>query len=176
MPGSGGGKTSSGTSSTFSPYSATLGMFARQRNNESQQVLKPLAAQTQEALQTGGVNARIPIVNANLAAAKTAASSSMNSIKDHLAQSGLLNSSFGQEILAKQGSETSQEIAGIPAQDTQNFLNMGVNAAMGESRGAVGAASAAGSLDQSGQTSQTASMWDLLMQGLQSGATAYAGR
>src|SRR5579859_2504633 len=103
--GAGGGKTSTSSSSTFSPFAPLLASMARQRNQESQMVLQPLAAQTTEALQTGGVNARIPIINANLASARTAASSNMNAIKDHLAQSGLLNSSFGQAILAQEGGQ-----------------------------------------------------------------------
>src|SRR5271168_967163 len=69
--------------------------------NMSLPTIRALSAQTAEGLQTGGINAQIPSINSSVAAARQAYSTSQQALKNQLGQSGLANSSFGEEILGQ---------------------------------------------------------------------------
>lgn len=99
----------------------------------------------------------------------------MNAIKDHLSQAGLLNSSFGQQILASTGSAQSQDIAGIPAMDAQNFIRGGVGASTAATGQGVGATGTAAGITTNNASTQTESQWQALMQGVQLAATGKSG-
>lgn len=165
--GPGGGKTS--TSSSSSPFSPYLGAMGAQAWRAGKPTMQTLGAQTAEGLQTGGVNARIPSINASLASARTAASSSYQNLKNHLAQSGLLNSSFGQQLLGEEQTSTGQQIADIPSADTNQFLSMAVPTVAGYSNLGLGAESAAAGSDYT--QSVTPSFWEMFQQGLNAGAS-----
>ena len=162
----GGGKTS--TSSTSSPFSPYLGAMGAQAWQAGKPTMQTLGAQTAEALQTGGVNARIPAINASLASSRVAASNSYQTLKNHLAESGLLNSSFGQQLLGEQESTTGQDIAGIPTAENDRFLSMAVPTVAGYSNLGLSAESAAAGSDYT--SSMTPSFWEMFQQGLNAGA------
>lgn len=99
----------------------------------------------------------------------------MNAIKDHLSQSGLLNSSFGQQILATTGTAQNQDIAGIPAMDAQNFIRAGAATSTAATGQGIGAMGTAGGLDTMSSGTQTQSAWSALIQGIQLAQSAGNG-
>lgn len=159
MAGSGSGKTSTtDSSSQFSPQLMQLYRMAKP-------TLQTLSAQTAEGLKTGGVNAQIPSVNASVAAAREAYSQSHQALKNQLAESGLANSSFGQEILGNQQMEAGQQIASIPTTMTNDFLARGVPTVAGFGTNALGLAAQLNTA-----RSYTPSFWDMFLQGVQADA------
>src|SRR5271166_3715911 len=120
--GAGGGKTSNETQQSTSAFTPELNNLFRM----SLPTLRSLSAQTAEGLQTGGVNAQIPSVNASVASAREAYSRSQTALKEQLATSGLANSSFAQQILGTNAQQAGQQIAGIPSSMTNDFLARGV--------------------------------------------------
>jgi hypothetical protein len=159
MGGSGGGKTSTSTqSSEFAPQLMSL-------YRASRPTLDTLSSQTAEGLQTGSVNAQIPSVNASVAAARQAYSTSTQSLKNQLSEGGLANSSFGQQLLGENAEEGGQSIAAIPSDVTNAFLGKAVPTVANAGTGALNTAA---SLDTSSWS--TPSFMQYFMQGL--GATS----
>ena len=125
--------------------------------------LRALSSQTTEALQTGGVNAQIPSINSSVAAARQAYSTSQQSLKNQLAQSGLANSSFGTAILGQNQEQAGQQIAAIPSQITNDFLQRGAPTVIGAGTGAL---TTAAGLNTQSNTQFTPGFWQMFTQGL----------
>lgn len=68
-----------------------------------QPIRRELSNQTLEALRTGGVNARLPLVQKAVEQARSASAGQMRQTQQNLAQGNLMNTPFGQSILAQQG-------------------------------------------------------------------------
>ena len=91
MGGGGKGKTSqSGQLDALIQEFATTSRPARQE----------LFGQVTEALQTGGIGARIPIISKAVESSKAATSQALTQIDESLARSGLSDSTFGARIRA----------------------------------------------------------------------------
>ena len=166
--GGGSGKTSQGTSQNSSEFTPQLmSLF-----NMAKPMLSTLSSQATSGLQTGGVNAQIPSIDASLASSREAYSRSQQALKNQLSESGMINSSFGQQILGQSAQDAGQNIAAIPTNMTNQFLAGAVPTVASAGTGAL---SQAAGLNTSGTTTQTPSFMSYLMQGLQAGATAVSG-
>ena len=152
-----GGKTSK--SSTSSPYASALASFGM----SASQPFKQLAGQTSEALQTGGVNAQIPIISRSVDAARSAYSNSLKTTQENLARSGLSGSSFGQQIMGELGMSSGEDIAATGPNAAGQFIQ----GAPGVASTGIGALGTAGQLTTN--STSTPSFWDQFIQGL--GAT-----
>ena len=75
---------------------------AQRRQNLIGPIEQELAAQTLEALQTGGVGARIPIAQRAVEQAHAATSAARQNTLEAMAQAGLTNTPFQQQILSMQ--------------------------------------------------------------------------
>ena len=175
MAGGGGGKTASSTSNTSSPFAPYLAQDGSQLFNLAKPVISNLSSQATSALQTGGVNAQIPSINASLDSSRRSASTSDTNLRQSLAKSGLGGTSFGNAILGEQEGTTSQNIAAIPGTAANSFLGMAAPAVIQEGNAGLGALGTAGSLDTATAGTQTASFWDTFMQGVQLAATGKSG-
>ena len=165
----GGAGTSKSTSSTSNPYAAGLAAIGHQMYGMAKPTMEALASQTQEGLQTGGVNAQIPATNAAVASAREAYSAHRQDLKNQLASSGLSGSSFEQEILGSDQASGSQHIAALPTDITQNFLKTGIPTVSGIGSGGVNAIATAGAQTPTTQSTSTPSFLDFLQQGLLTG-------
>ena len=101
-----------------------LGQYARLLFNETARLRNELTAQGLEALQTGGISARLPIIARALEASKSAASQSRQQTIDSLARSNLAGTPFGQAILAQQEIQGNQHTADIPTQYASNVIGL----------------------------------------------------
>ena len=151
----GGGSGKSSSTTTTSPYAPALWAMASQRNRATMPVLNELSAETQNALQTGGVNSGEPLINRQTDAAREASSQGMETTRQNLARAGLSGTSFAQAILGTQNQSNAGNIANIGPNVASSFIagapNIGLNAS-----GLSTAASAAG-LDTT--TTATPSSW-----------------
>lgn len=101
-----------------------LGSYARLLFNETAGLRQEFTDQGLEALQTGGINAKIPIIARALEASRGAMSRSRQTTHDSLARSNLAGTPFGQSILAQQEITGNQQIADIPTQYASNFVSL----------------------------------------------------
>lgn len=107
---SGGGSKSRGSDvSAIMPYIA-------QYQAESQPLAKEQLSQALEALQTGGVGARIPLIQSAQAQSQNALGQTLQNLRDQFAARGMTNSPFAQSAIAGTEMQGRQQIAGIPAQ------------------------------------------------------------
>ena len=170
---------SGGKSSTSGSQSSQFAPQLMQLYRMTKPTIEALASQTREGLQTGGINSRIPAVNASLAAARSAYSQGTQGLKDRLSQSGLGGSSFAQALLAENEMAGGQRIAQIPTDITQAFLSGSVPAVTGIGTSALGEAAG---LNRSFQSSTNQFGWEAdpgkfiseLLGGAGQGALAYS--
>lgn len=90
--------------------------FVRQFESESRPMRRETYGQLTELLRTGGVGARVPIIQAAVANQRGATSAALRGTQGQLSSAGLANTPFGQRIMAEQRAGGQQNIAGIPAQ------------------------------------------------------------
>lgn len=117
------------------------------------ELLRPLlelfTSQGVEALQTGGVGARIPIVQRAVEGTRVAASQAERQTTESLAQAGLAGTPFGENILATQRTQ-----AGLGEQSQLNQILMQFIGQL-PGFGQTGAGQAIGGLGQAGQAAAT---------------------
>ena len=87
-----------------------------------QPIRKTLGAQTMEALKTGGVGARIPIIQRAVDAAQQANARALSATEAGLTAGNLAGTPFGQSILAQQRQAGRQAAAQIPTSFAQALI------------------------------------------------------
>lgn len=172
------GSTSTGSSSTSSPYAGPLGQMGKTEFGIAKPLMSTLGSQFLEALKTGGVNSFLPWITRALDASRQSSSQGLEGARQKLAQTGLGGSSFGQQELSAAKTDAGNQANQIPANMIMQFLQGAPQFALGLGSQASGNYAAAGGLDNTTQTTSTPSFWSQFMQGLQGGgqiAAAYAG-
>ena len=91
-------------------------------------------------------------------------------LRQQLAQSGLANSSFAQEILGENDMQGSQQIANMPADITSSFLGRAIPTVAGSGQNALNTAA---NLNTTQTT--TPGFWEMFMQGLSAASPAAGG-
>lgn len=173
--GAGGGKSSSSSQSTNSPWADVLGRIGQQQWRMAKPALSAYSGQTAEALRTGGVNANIPSINAAVDASRQSASQSETQMREQLARSGLAGTPFAETIMAQQQGADSARTGAIPAEATQSFIGQAIPQLEGQAGRAAGAISGAGGLQNTQTGTQTPSFWDFFTKGLFAGGQAGQG-
>lgn len=113
----GGGKGSQSTES-----SNDLNDIARQFFAETSPLRRNLIGQFDEALTTGGVDARIPLISRSQEQSRQATSNSLRQIDDQLAQNNLAGTPFGERIRAETLQSGEQSTAQIPTNIVMQML------------------------------------------------------
>lgn len=104
-----------------------------------------LNQQLGEALTTGGIGARIPLINAAQEASRSATSRAYQQTQNQLVQNRVAGTPFASSILAGTRMAGEQQTSLIPSQVASQFIGMGPQIALGPLSPAVsGAASAYG--------------------------------
>lgn len=111
---------------------------------------KPLTTglfnQMLEALQTGGINARIPIIQRAVDTQKSKTSAALSTIDESLGQSGLAGTPYGQRVRSEAVTEGASKEADIPTNSVLDFL-----------KGAIGLSTGTNTIAQTGLSSVTSS-------------------
>ena len=116
--GGGGGKSSEQRGQDVLP-------FARMFEGETRGVRRDLMSQIQEALASGGVGARLPLVQNAVSQAQGALGQSLRGAESQLAQMGLQGTPFAASQLGNMRMQGQQQIAAIGPGLTQQFIGMG---------------------------------------------------
>ena len=111
-----GGKKSS------SPEVDNLGSYARALFNETAGLRKTYEDQGLEALKTGGITAQIPLIARALEASKGQLSQDLQATNDDLARQNLAGTPFGEGIRSQARITGGQQIARIPTDYAQGFI------------------------------------------------------
>jgi hypothetical protein len=125
----GGGKGGGGSTQTSG--SAALEAIAKQINEEITPVRQEFTKQLQEALTTGGVGARLPLVQSMTEQAGKATSDTLKQVTDQLSQSGMIKSPYGQRILADTALSGEYAKKSIPSSVVQQLLSVLPNYTLG---------------------------------------------
>src|SRR5574343_463664 len=133
----GGGKEGSGGGSGGG--GAGLGMVARQINREITPLRQEYTQQLMEALSTGGVGARIPIMQTAVESSGRATSDAMKQVEQQLAQSGLGDSPYGQRILADTALGGKLAASGVQTDIMNQLLGVTPNYVLGSGNTVVSA-------------------------------------
>lgn len=154
--GGGGGKDTNQPSG-----SAALERFLGEYTEQTRSGRSTLFAQITEALKTGGVGARLPIVGKAVEASKAATSSAMRGTEETLARTGLTRTPWGQNVLAGQRLEGELAVSRIPTDMTQAFLAGTLPAFTGAPNTIVGGYSNLAATQTQAQISQNTLINDL---------------
>jgi hypothetical protein len=157
------GGTSSGTSSTSSPWSAALGNIGQSAWGMAKPLLNNLGSDFLEALRTGGVNSFLPWITRALDASRASSSGGIQDLRQNLARTGQGGSSFGQEQIQTAETQSGEQANMIPSSMIMDFIKQAPGFATGLANTAVGAESAAGNLNQTTTTTSTPSFWDMFI-------------
>lgn len=151
MSASGGkGKSNSASGINLVPY---VQMFEQ----ESRPVRQNLFSQMQEALTTGGVGARAPIVGTATNATQNAIARSLTTVRDQFSRAGLGNTPFAARALAEGTLQGAQALKDIPTQWAQGLIGQAGQSA-GNIMGSVMSALASQSRGSSKSFNQSASL------------------
>jgi len=111
-------------------------------------VLKESLRQTQEALTTGGVEARIPIIQRAVEASKLASANALRSTEESLASTpGLAGTPFASRTLADARMAAEQRTSQIPTTYAQNIIDAGQPLAFGAVQAGLGGTGQAAGLE-----------------------------
>jgi hypothetical protein len=173
--GAGGGKSSTSSQSTNSPWADVLGRIGQQQWRMAKPALSAYSGQAAEALKTGGVNANIPSINSAVDASRQSSSQSETQMREQLARSGLAGTPFAETIMSQQQGADSARTGAIPAEAAQSFIGQAIPQLEGQAGRAAGAISGAGGLQNTQTGTSTPSFWDFFSQGLQAGGSVGTG-
>ena len=138
----GGGKGASGSSSA-------LAHIANAFFQQTTPLRHELTSQMEEALKTGGIGARIPIITRAVESSKRATSSALRGTGEELARTGLRGTPFGENIMAGTRMEGELRTSQIPTDMVAQFLTQIPNFVLGAANTAItGLSGAAGAQAQ----------------------------
>ncbi len=127
--------------------SLSLESFANQYMNETAPVRSQVFNQISEALATGGIGARIPIIQRAVSDSRAATSAAMQGVNESLARTGLSSSSFGQRIRAETSLAGEQATARIPTDIAKEFISVAPSLATGSAAQVMSGFGNAGQLE-----------------------------
>ena len=113
------------------PQTGQLDALIKEFADVSRPAREELFGQVSEALTTGGVGARIPIISKSVEASKAATSQALKQIDESLARSGLATSPFGARVRAGEVSRGARATAAIPTNIAQQLISFAPNLVTG---------------------------------------------
>lgn len=125
-----GGKGGSGTA----PGAGKLSKLATQLFNETTPMRQQLGQQMMEALTTGGVGARIPMIQRAVESSKAATSQALQGTNKQLAQTGTAGTPFASGILSNILGQGELQTANIPTAIANEFIQMVPNFSLGSAQ------------------------------------------
>lgn len=90
--------------------------------NDSAPLRKEVIGQTTEAMQTGGIGARLPIVQKGIEASRSATSSALAGLGEEAARGGYSRNSFNQALQAQTQLQGNLATEAIPQQAAEQFI------------------------------------------------------
>ena len=161
-----------GPSSSSSQSSPQSGIGLKQGESLfslAEPTLGTLFQQIQQALQTGGVGAQVPVIQNAVTNMRNATNQSLNNAKTQLGAVSAGTDPVSQGQFANIAMQGNQQVADIPTQIAQQFISMGANLAPGVA--ATGAQATSNAAAQNTQTQSSGNFdWGGLISSLITGA------
>lgn len=170
---SGSGKTSTGSSSTSSPFAPILMGWGSKLFKSALPVLQQYSGQVGEALRTGGVNSNIPLINAQTSAAREGNSQSLTQLRQQLAASGLAGTSFGNALIEQEQMTGNSQVSQIGPNTAASLISSGVPTVAGIAGEGGSLAGTAAGLDTTTTQESTPSFIDSLLAGVNAGSNSF---
>lgn len=114
--------------------SAALDKFVSEFAEVSKPARETFFGQLQEALTTGGIGARIPIIQKSVEASKSATSAALRGTEESLARAGIAGDPFGQKVLAGTRLAGETATAQIPINIIQQMISGAQSAVLGSAQ------------------------------------------
>jgi hypothetical protein len=118
--------------------------FVQQFEGETRGVRQSLFGQIQEALSTGGVGARMPIINNAITQSQNATNRSLADIGTNLSRTGLAKTAFGNRQLAETRMTGAQNVANIGPEMATSLAGAGATSVQGIIQSILGGLGAQG--------------------------------
>ncbi len=134
--------------------SKTLSKIAEAFFTETTPVRQELTSQMSEALTTGGVGARMPIISKSQEASRQATSNALRALDAQLAQTGQAGTPFGTRARAETTQRGEMATARIPTDIVSQLLQIIPGFIMGQSQQAVSGLGQAGQMQASQASAQ----------------------
>lgn len=142
--------------------SKALEAIATQTFEESTPARQELLSQFLEGLRTGGVEARIPIVQRGVEESRAATSGALRQLDEQLALTGMAGTPFGQRIRAETLTAGEQAASRIPLDVIQQFLSQVPGFVTGQQQISVSGLGQAGAAQANVQSAQIAAFAQLM--------------
>lgn len=155
MAGGGKGGGGSGTSQVLEDIS-------KQLFEETTPLRGEYIGQLLEGLTTGGIGARVPLVQQAVERSKLASARTMREQGESLAQSGLAGTPFGALIQETTRQQSAQQQAALPSQMTQQFLTSIPSFLLGQGQTVVTGLGTAGQVANQAQANAMAPWLSLM--------------
>lgn len=150
--------------------------FGESLEAETRGPRQAMFSQIEEALVTGGVGARIPLIQRAVESSRREGSNAMRQTGDQLALSGLAGTPFGEAIRADVGRSSAFQTSLVPSQIIQDLITQGmgfISGGMQVGSGALGSAASAQAAVRAAQIQAVAGIIQKAQEGLnQAGAAA----
>ena len=141
-----------GSSKSASSRGGDLGPFIKQFEGETRGVRQSMFDQMNEALTSGGVGARTPIVQNATTQMMNSHGRAMQDTQRQVGNAGLGSSPFAQNIMANQRQQGAQQVAGIGPEWAGKTAGQGAEGIFGSMQAILGALAGKGkSSGKSGQ-------------------------
>jgi len=137
MGGGGGGKGGGASSGPSPELEATRKFF---REDITEPLAKLFIPQVEEALQTGGIGARLPIAQRGVEAARSGTSQALQTTEERLGRANLVGTPFGERILSETALKGATATERIPVQIAEQLANLAPELITGAGRVSVSGA------------------------------------
>ncbi len=118
--------------------SEALDKFVSEFAEVSKPARETFFGQLQEALTTGGIGARIPIIQKSVEASKSATSAALRGTEESLAKAGIAGDPFGQRVLAQTRLAGETQTSQIPTNIIREMLAGAQSAVLGSAQTITG--------------------------------------
>lgn len=144
------------------PQQGTLDSMVKELFGQTRSARTDLFSQLSEALRTGGIGARIPIVSKAVEAAKGGVSKALTQTDEALAKIGLTGTPFGENIKAQTRLAGEGSVARIPTDYAQHFIDMAPALISGQTGQAVQGAGQSAGLTTSANNAELAAFAQIM--------------
>lgn len=164
-----------GGKSPATQASTTESESAKKLFEETTPVRQELFNQILEGLQTGGIQAKIPIIQSALEQSRGAASNALRQTDESLAQSGLSGTPFGERTRQEGRIQSEAGLAQIPTNVVRDFLGVAPGFTSTTQGQAIQGFTAATASEASVRNAQIAAVAQILASSIQAAGAAGAG-
>lgn len=164
-----------GGKSPSTSASSALEDIGKQLFTESQPVRQELFGQILEGLQTGGIGAKIPIIQRAVEESRIAQTQSLRQLDDQIAQGRLAGTPFGERLRADANIGANATTSRVPTDVVRDFLGVAPGFTSNAGQQSVAGLGSASSAQAAVRSAQIAAVAQIIAQSMETGQKASQG-